>query len=90
MQILQDLDGTGVVTIPKGYLDDDGLLTEDGDIPDGQCVDVGRLDRRTYVVRFPEEHGDLPELAETSAIRRIAAQVQFVPKSRISDRERAD
>ena len=88
MQQLYDNDGSGAVTIPKRYLEDDGLLDDEGEIPDSQPVDVDRLDRRAFVVRFPDDDG-LPELAETSAIQRIAAQIQFVPRAQ-SEIERAD
>jgi hypothetical protein len=90
MQQLYNNDGSGAVTIPKQSLADDGLLTDEGEIPDSQPVDVARLGRRVYVVRFPD--GDsLPELAETDVIRRIAAQVQFVPRSDVDpDIEHAD
>jgi len=67
----------------------DGLLEDDGGIPEQQCVDVERLGRRTYVVRFPEG-GELPELAEAPLMQRIAAQVQFVPRAEVERTERAD
>lgn len=89
MQTLQRKSGSGVVTIPRGWLDRDGVLDEDGGIPSKQCVDIERLGRRTYVVRFPEG-GELPELAEAPLMQRIAAQVQFVPRTEIDRAERAD
>jgi len=89
MQTLQRKSGSGVVTIRKEWLELDGLLEDDGGIPEQQCVDVERLGRRTYVVRFPEG-GELPELAEAPLMQRIAAQVQFVPRAEVERTERAD
>lgn len=80
MQQLYNNDGSGVVTIPKKYLEIDELLSDEGGIPDSQPCDVDRLGRRTYIVRFPDGDG-LRDLEETSVIQRIAAQVQFVPRS---------
>ena len=37
-------------------------------------LDVDRLGRRTYVVRIPEEGGDLPELAQCEVVERLAAK----------------
>lgn len=71
MQKLQDRNGSGVVTLPKSYLDRDGLLTEDGEIPETHLA-VERLGERAYVVRVCD--GDVPELAECELIRRIAAE----------------
>lgn len=88
MQTLQDKSGSGVVTIPRGDLDRDDILV-DGDVPDEQCVDVERLGRRAYVVRFPE-NGQLPELAESPLLQRIAAQVQFVPRTQVQDEASGD
>jgi hypothetical protein len=72
MQKLQNHGGSGVVTIPRDDLEKDGVL-EDGDLPEEQHLDVERMGRRTYVVRIPEE-GDLPELAQSELVERLAAK----------------
>jgi hypothetical protein len=76
MRKLQDRDGSGTVTMPKQCLRMDGLLEEDGS-PTEQCAKVERLGRRTYVVRFSEEHGELPEITEAPLIQQVAAQLDF-------------
>lgn len=81
MLVLQRKSGSGVVTIPKKHLRRDGLL-EDDEVPEQHPVDVERIGRRAYVIRFPE-NGELPELTEAPLIQKIAAQVQFVPRSEI-------
>jgi hypothetical protein len=72
MQKLQNHGGSGVVTLPRDDLQKDDVLVE-GDIPDGQHVDVSRMGHRTYVVRIPDD-GDLPELENTALVERLAAQ----------------
>jgi len=72
MQKLQNHDGSGVVTIPKGDLERDGLLDADGDPDDSTNLTIDRLDERVYVVRMCD--GDIPELAECEGIQRVAAQ----------------
>ncbi|WP_284010324.1 hypothetical protein [Haloarcula pelagica] len=71
-QKLQNKNGSGLVTIPKDFLDRDGLLTEDGN-PEDRVVSVERLDSGAYILRVCDERGDLPELAECDAIQRVAA-----------------
>jgi hypothetical protein len=73
MQQLQAKSGSGVVTIPKAKLRQDDLL-DDGAIPGEQCVAVDRIGRRAFVVRFPED-GELPDLSDCEAIRRVAAEI---------------
>ena len=73
MQKLQNHGGSGVVTIPRDDLEKDGLL-EEGELPDEQHLDVNRLGHRAYVVRIPEEDGDLPELAQCEVVERLAAK----------------
>ncbi|SFR31174.1 hypothetical protein [Halorubrum sodomense] len=73
MQKLQNHGGSGVVTIPRDDLEKDDLLDE-GELPDEQHLDVDRLGRRTYVVRIPEEGGNLPELAQCEVVERLAAK----------------
>lgn len=76
MRKLQDRDGSGTVTLPKQCLRMDGLIDENGD-PTEQCASVDRLGRRTYLVRFSEGGGELPEITEAPLIQQIAAQVDF-------------
>ena len=71
MQKLQNRNGSGVVTIPKDDLERDGLLTEDGEVAEKHLT-VDRLGERAYVVRVCD--GDVPELAECEAVRRLAAE----------------
>ncbi|WP_254271101.1 hypothetical protein [Haloarcula marina] len=71
MQKLQNRNGSGVVTVPKSFLDRDGLLDEDGE-PDESHLMVERLGERAYVVRVCD--GDIPELSECEEIQRIAAE----------------
>lgn len=79
MQKLRNMDGTGSVTIPKDDLDRDGFVDDDGELPDDQHVVVDRLDEGCYAVRFVDS-GDVPELSESEAIKRIAAQRLFEEK----------
>lgn len=72
MQKLRDDGSSGLVTIPKRYLDKDDVL-EDGGIPEEIAVDVERLDRRTYAVRIAED-GDFPELREAQFVERILGE----------------
>ncbi|KOX92814.1 hypothetical protein AMS69_10150 [Haloarcula rubripromontorii] len=71
MQKLQNRSGSGLVTLPKGFLERDGLLDESGE-PDEAHLTVDRLDERAYVVRVCD--GDVPELSECEAIQRLAAE----------------
>ncbi|WP_311170641.1 hypothetical protein [Halobellus ordinarius] len=75
MQKLRKDSGSGVVTIPKKYLEKDEVVS-DGEVPDGVTVDVERLGRRSYAVRISEE-GDLPDLQESEVVERLAAQRLF-------------
>lgn len=72
MQKLQNHGGSGVVTVPKSYLERDDVLV-DGELPDEQRLTVDRLGRRTYVVRLTDE-GSLPDLLECEVVERLAAQ----------------
>lgn len=75
MQKLRDDGGSGLVTLPKRYLEKDDVL-EDGDIPDEIAVDVERLDRRTYAVRICED-GEFPDLKDAEFIERLVGQRLF-------------
>lgn len=71
MEKLQSRGGSGLVTLPKSFLDRDGLLNSDGE-PNGAHLTVDRLGERAYVVRVCD--GDVPELSECEAIQRFAAE----------------
>jgi len=71
MQKLQNHDGSGVVTVPKTFLDRDGLLDDDGEPAEAHLA-IDRLDERAYVVRVCD--GDVPELTECEVIQRLAAE----------------
>ncbi len=72
MQKLRNDGGSGLVTIPKKYLERDGLFTEAG-FPDEHRLIVDRLGRRTYLVRLTDG-GSFQELHECEEIQRVAAQ----------------
>ncbi|AJF26812.1 hypothetical protein SG26_14280 [Haloarcula sp. CBA1115] len=71
MQKLQNRGGSGLVTLPKTFLERDGLVDDAGE-PDDAHLTVDRLGERAYVVRVCD--GDVPELTECEAIQRIAAE----------------
>lgn len=71
MQQLQNRGGSGLVTVPKDFLERDGLLDESGE-PEDAHLTVERLGERAYVVRVCD--GDVPELSECEFIQRIAAE----------------
>jgi len=73
MQTLRTDGSSGLVTIPRLYLDKDGVLTGDGDVPNEQHVDVERLGERCYLVRVADA-GTLPDVQECEAVERLAAQ----------------
>ena len=70
MQTLQQRSRSGVVTIPKRFLERDGLLDEDGN-PLQKPVTVDRLDEGVYAVRVCD--GDVPEVEETETVERLIA-----------------
>ncbi|AZH26843.1 hypothetical protein [Haloplanus aerogenes] len=73
MQVLQQKNLSGVVTIPKEHLERDGVL-EDGEFPDEQNLVVDRVGRQQYLVRMVEG-GDVPDLEEAEVVQRVAAKV---------------
>jgi hypothetical protein len=75
MSKLRNHDGTGEISIRKEDLERDGRVAENGDIIETTGVTVDRIGRDAYVVRIPDETGDLPELAECPEIRRIASEI---------------
>ncbi|WP_373190080.1 hypothetical protein [Halolamina sp.] len=72
MQKLRTDGSSGLVTLPRQYLQKDGVL-EDGDVPDERQVDVERLGERAYLVRVAED-GSLPDAQECEVVERLAAQ----------------
>lgn len=88
MQKLRDDGGSGLVTIPKKYLERDDVLDDDGDVPDEQRLTVDRLGRRAYLVRLTDG-GSLPELHECEAVRRVAAE-RMLTEDAYGGRGRAD
>ncbi len=72
MQKLRHDGGSGLVTIPKHYLNMDDVI-EDGDLREDVAVAVERLGRRCYAVRIPDG-GDLCDLSETDFIERLVGQ----------------
>ena len=73
MQKLRNDGGSGLVTIPKKYLERDGLFTEYEGLPDEHRLIVDRLWRRTYLVRLTDD-GSFQELHDCEEIQRVAAQ----------------
>jgi hypothetical protein len=73
MQVLQQKNLSGVVTIPKEHLERDGVL-EDGEFPDEQNLVVDRVGRQQYLVRMVEG-GDVPDLEEAEVVQRVAAKI---------------
>lgn len=74
MQKLQKRSGSGLVTIPKRFLERDGLLDDDG-TPREEPVTVDRLDEGVYAVRVCD--GDVPEIRDCSVVRRMAAEMML-------------
>ncbi|MEA5408435.1 hypothetical protein VB773_13245 [Haloarculaceae archaeon H-GB2-1] len=57
MQKLRVKNGSGMATIPKTFLEQDGVVDPDGEFPNEQALTVDRLDERVYVVRMTDEEG---------------------------------
>ncbi|QZP37067.1 hypothetical protein [Halobaculum magnesiiphilum] len=73
MQTLQRRSGSGLVTLPKDGLERDGVLDDDGEIPEQQNLVVDRLGRRVYLVRLVDD-ARVPDAEETEVVERLAAQ----------------
>ena len=73
MQTLQRRSGSGLVTLPKKGLERDGVLNDDGGIPDQQSLVVDRLGERVYLVRLVED-AEVPDAGETEVVERLAAR----------------
>jgi hypothetical protein len=87
MQKLRDDNGSGLVTIPKDFLERDDVF-DDGEVPEQQNLTVDRLGERTYVVRLVDD-GHYPELTECEEIERLAAQ-RILQEGSLGQRPRAD
>lgn len=72
MQKLRVNGRSAVTTIPKHYLERDGVV-EDGEFPEEQNLAIDRLGERTYVIRLVDG-GDIPELTECEEIEQIVAK----------------
>jgi len=60
---LRDRNGTPVVALDRDELEADGVLTEDGEVPDGQQVHIQRLTEGAFIVQVPTDGlRDLDEL----------------------------
>ena len=53
--------GTPTVSLSKDELQLDGIVTDDGEIPDDQEMYVNRIGEGAYLVRAVED-GDVPEV----------------------------
>jgi hypothetical protein len=67
-------DSVGIVLERSDFLERDGILDEDGELPKNTTAFTERLGERTYLVRVPE-NGHVPELHECAPIRRVAGQI---------------
>jgi hypothetical protein len=54
---LSDRDGTPTVSLDKGDLQLDGIVDEDGEIPENQRMHVQRLGSGAYLVRAVTDDG---------------------------------
>ncbi|WP_053946694.1 hypothetical protein [Halolamina sediminis] len=87
MQKLRTDGSSGLVTIPRAFLEKDGVL-DDGEVPDEQQVDVERLGERAYLVRVAED-GSLPDPQECEVVERLAAQ-RILNEDAFGRQQRAD
>lgn len=87
MQKLQNHGGSGVVTIPRAFLERDSVL-EDGEIPDDQQVAVDQLGERAYLVRL-SDGGELPDPRQCDVVEQIAAQ-RLLQESALNEPRMAD
>ncbi|GGC52334.1 MULTISPECIES: hypothetical protein [Haloferax] len=60
---LCDREGTPTVSLDKDELRMDGVLDEDGVVPDDQEMHIQRVGKRSYLVRAVDSDG-IPELDE--------------------------
>lgn len=88
MQKLRTDGSSGLVTIPRAFLEKDSVLTDDGEVPDGQQVDVERLGECAYLVRVADD-GTLPDPQECEVVERLAAQ-RILNEDAFGRQQRAD
>jgi len=62
------------VSLPKEDLIEEGVLDEDGTVPDDQRATVDRMGNRTYLVRLSADDGSLPDVRETDVVERLVGQ----------------
>jgi hypothetical protein len=75
MRKLRSISGSGHISLPKTQLEKDGLV-DNGEIVEDQQVDIERVDERSYLVRFPDDDGNVPELSEADVVQKqVAMQV---------------
>lgn len=67
-------DSVGIVLERSDFLERDGILDDEGELPENTTAFTERLGERTYLVRVPED-GHVPELHECAPIRRVAGQI---------------
>jgi len=87
MQKLRTDGSSGLVTIPRAFLEKDDVL-DDGEVPDEQQVDVERLGERAYLVRVADD-GTLPDPQECEVVERLAAQ-RILNEDAYGRQQRAD
>jgi len=87
MQKLRGDGSSALVTIPKRFLERDGVL-EEGEAPEEQNVAVDRLDERAYVVLIDGEDG-FPDLSECERVRQIVAE-KLMDRDALGQPQRAD
>jgi len=87
MQKLRGDGSSALVTIPKRFLERDGVIS-DSEIPEDQNVVVDRLDERAYVVLLAED-SEFPDIEDTERVRRIAADM-LINKGLMNETQLAD
>jgi len=87
MQKLRTDGSSGLVTIPRAFLEKDDVL-DDGEVPNERQVDVERLGERAYLVRVADD-GMLPDPQECEVVERLAAQ-RILNEDAYGRQQRAD
>ncbi|GAA4979095.1 hypothetical protein QTL95_16005 [Rhizobium sp. S152] len=82
-------DSVGIVLERSDFLERDGILDDEGDLPENTTAFTERLGERTYLVRVPED-GHVPELHECAPIRRVAGQLYLENTTSGGEAPRAD
>ncbi|MFC7095690.1 hypothetical protein [Halobaculum marinum] len=68
------IDSVGIMLERSDFLERDGILDDEGELPENTTAFTERLGEQTYLVRVPED-GHVPEVHECSSIRRVAGQL---------------